>query len=134
MVALLFLTALTLNDAGALRDTVDLTEINHFYDDAGKLVFAQVIFYNWSLSTNRYQVVAWRLLKDRNQIPNYNFKTGSYESIWRDGDLLRRVRTKYVRHSWTQFDPEILEREHLPKEYRRELRKLRKAKKLNGNP
>ena len=110
-------------------DVIELVEINHFYDDQGRLVFDQVIFYEWeSYPGNRYQVVAWRLLKHNAQIPTYNYQTGLYETIWHDGDVLRRVRTKVVRETWTQYDPEILERERLPKEYRRELRKLRKNK------
>jgi hypothetical protein len=28
-----------------------------------------------------------------------------------------------MRESWTQYDPELIERAHLPKEQRRELRK-----------
>ena len=112
-----------------VNDQVDLIEVNHFYDDQGRLVFDQVIFYDWSSIENRYQVRAWRLLKHNAQIPRRNWRSGEFESIWHDGDVLRRVRTKVIRETWTQFDPEILEREYLPKEHRRELRKLSSRKK-----
>jgi hypothetical protein len=112
-----------------VNDQVDLIEVNHFYDDQGRLVFDQVIFYDWSGIENRYQVRAWRLLKHNAQIPRRNWRSGEFESIWHDGDVLRRVRTKVIRETWTQFDPEILEREYLPKEHRRELRKLSSRKK-----
>ena len=29
-------------------DEVDLIEVNHFHDEHGRLVFDQVIFYDWS--------------------------------------------------------------------------------------
>jgi hypothetical protein len=126
---LLFCFALQPNEEVALEETVDLIEVNHFYDDEARLVFDQAIFYDWSCYSNRYQVKAWRLLKDRSQIPTYNYQTGLYECIWMDGKLLRRIKCKIVRESWTQEDPEIQERLLLPKEYRKGLRKLREIKK-----
>lgn len=107
------------------QDVVDLVEVNHFYDEHGRLVFDQVIFYDWCGTNCRYQVRAWRLLKKPAQVPQRNYVTGEYESIWHDGDVLRRVRAKTFRESWTQYDPELREREYLPKEKRRELYKMR---------
>ena len=107
------------------NDHVDLIEVNHFYDEHGKLVFDQVIFYDWSMVENRYNVRAWRLLKCKAQMPSRNWRRRDFETIWHDGDVLRRVRAKAIRETWTQYDPELVEREHLPKEKRRELRKLR---------
>lgn len=109
------------------QDQVDLIEVNHFYDEHGRLVFDQVIFYDWSHSQSRYQVRAWRLLKNKAQIPSKNFQTGDYETIWHDGDVLRRVRGASFRESWTQYDPELREREYLPKDRRRELQQIRIA-------
>ena len=42
-----------------VEDYVDLIEVNHFYDEHGKLVFDQVIFYDWSALQSRYQVRDW---------------------------------------------------------------------------
>lgn len=120
------LAALGLTPAGDVaQDSVDLIEVNHFYDEHGRLVFDQVIFYDWCTSQNRYQVRAWRLLKKPSQIPLRNFDTGEYETVWHDGDVLRRVRAQSFRESWTQHDPELREREYLPKDRRRELYKMR---------
>jgi hypothetical protein len=107
------------------HDVVDLIEVNHFYDEHGRLVFDQVIFYDWCCSQTRYQVRAWRLLKNPAQVPTRNFSTGEYETIWHDGDVLRRVRAGSFRESWTQHDPELREREYLPKDRRRELYRTR---------
>lgn len=43
---------------------VDLIELNHFHDQAGKLVYDQVIFYERAPETGRFQVRAWCLVED----------------------------------------------------------------------
>jgi len=103
------------------EDRVDLIEVNHFYDEHGKHVFDQLIYYDWSATDGRYQVRAWRLLKKKAQVPSRSWTHGDYVAVWQDGDILRRVRAESMRESWTQYDPELAEREFLPKEKRRDL-------------
>lgn len=105
-----------------LRESVDLLEINHFYDERGRLVFDQSIFYDWTADKGHYRVLAWRLVKHPAQIPQRDWSGGGWLSVWQDGEVLRHVRAQSVRETWTQFDPELVEREYLPKENRRELR------------
>jgi len=112
-----------------MESHVDVIEINHFYDDNGRLVFDQIIFYDWCNENCRYDVRAWRLIKSPSQMPTKNQKTGKYEAVWQDGDILRKVRCASVRETWTQYDPELLERDILPKDQRRELTKLLSSKK-----
>jgi hypothetical protein len=107
------------------RNGVDLVEINHFHDEQGRLVFDQVLFYDWSPSQSRYLVRAWRLLKSPAQVPNQDFQRGGFVAIWHDGDVLRKVRARQLRETWTQYDPELVSREFLPKEQRKELASLR---------
>ena len=104
-------------------DQVDLVEINHYYDENGRLVFDQIIFYDWSTGSNRYHVRDWRMLKNPAQIPHRDWQKGNYIAIWRDDGVLRKVVAKAARESWTQYDPEFIEREFLPKEMRRKLTK-----------
>ena len=104
-------------------DHVDLVEVNHFYDEHGKRVFDQVIFYDWSPSNSRYQVRAWRLLKSQNQYPVRDWDRGDWSAVWHDGEVLREVRAASFRETWTQYDPELVERDYLPKDKRRELAK-----------
>lgn len=119
------MTAICLNPPEHVAsDHVDLIEVNHFYDEHGKLVFDQVIFYDWCPQQCRFNVRAWRLLKNPTQIPVKNWEHGDYVAVWHDGELLREVRADAMRESWTQYDPELVEREYLPKEKRQELRKL----------
>ena len=102
-------------------------EVNHFYDDQGRLVFDQVIYYNWCPVRNRYQVRDWRLLKTPTQVPLRDWRDGGYVSEWEDfkqRNGLRRVKSKSVRETWTQHDPELVEREFLPQEKREELTRI----------
>jgi hypothetical protein len=110
------------------RDRVDLVEVNHFYDDAGRHVFDQVIFYDWSPLDCRHVVRAWRMVKNPAQLPKRNWIDDTYTATWNDGDVLREVRAGSMRESWTQYDPELLERDYLPKEKRRELRTVKAFK------
>ena len=121
----LCLATLSLNPArSAAVDEVDLIEINHFFDEQGRLVFDQIIYYDWSDEESRYQVRDWRLLKNPSQIPLRNWRDGNFVSVWHDfkhRDVLRRVQAKTLRETWTQYDPELVEREFLPEERRRKL-------------
>ena len=123
-------SALALNEFPRKReitDEVDLIEINHFYDDQGRLVFDQVIYYDWCYKVHRYQVRDWRLLKNPTQIPLRDWRNGGYCSEWEDfkqRDALRRVRSDSVRETWTQHDPELDEREILELDKRRELKRI----------
>lgn len=115
------------------REKVDLMEVNHFYDEQGRLVFDQVIFYDWSAADSRYMVRAWRLVKSPNQLPMRDWREGGFTAIWQDGEVLRRVQAESMRETWTQFDPELVEREYLPKERRKELRPV-KVEKVAARP
>lgn len=122
MLAWLLLMILPLPPA-ALSDRCDLVELNHFYDEQGRLVFDQVIFYDWHDDEGRFHVRASRLVKQESMIPARDWSAGGYRCFWFEGDVSRDVRARFFRETWTQYDPELAEREHLPKELRRELRK-----------
>lgn len=110
------------------RESVDLIELNHFYDEHGRLVFDQVIFYDWASSESRYNVRAWRLVKNPSQLPQRDWAGGGYSAMWQDGEQIRHIRSKSIRETWTQYDPELVEREFLPKEKRKELRTVSVSK------
>lgn len=105
----------------ALVDAVDLVELNHYYDDCGRLVFDQLIFYDWCPYELRYQVRAWRLVKKTSHLPVKDRRTGEYVICWWDGKLLREVRAKSFVETWTQYDPEMRERKQLQKDLRKGL-------------
>lgn len=120
--AALLLAAILPQPDGVARDTVDLIELNHFYDEHGRLVFDQVIFWDWSEDAGRYDVRAWRLVKHPAQVPQRNWRDGGYLAMWQDGEHVRRVDAAAIRETWTQHDPELLEREYLPADKRRPLK------------
>lgn len=121
---LLLLLAILPSHAAPVDDRVDVMHLNHFYDGEGRLVFDQLIFEDWGNPNClpwRHSVVAWRLVKNPAQIPMRSVG-GDYRAIWFDGEVLRDVRAGSFRESWGQYDPEVLDRDVLPRELRRELR------------
>ena len=121
------MAALSLNPVEeVVRDNVDLIEINHYYDEKGRLVFDQIIFYDWSHADSRFNVRDWRMLKRPAQIPRRDWRRNQFIAIWHDpldGDVLREVHADALRETWTQYDPELVERDYLPKEKRLKLSK-----------
>lgn len=103
------------------EDRVSVVEVNNFFDEHGRLVFIQTIFWDWSPDHDAHRVRAWRLVKHHDQLPFYNHGRDRWEAVWLDGEVMRRVTAGAYRESWTQYDPELAEREYLPKEKRREL-------------
>jgi hypothetical protein len=123
LIALALLSIVPVGDV--TRESVDLIELNHFYDEHGRLVFDQTIFYDWTQAEDRYNVRAWRLVKNPSQLPQRDWFGGGYSAMWHDGEQIRQVRSRSIRETWTQHDPELVEREWLPKERRKELRCVR---------
>lgn len=108
----------------AATEHIDLIEINHYFDGGGKSVFDQLIFYNWDESARRFNVVAWRLLKNPNQLPIRNPGNGMYYTSWHDGKILRVIHADRKMETWTQYDPETYERKFLPKSSRSDLLRI----------
>lgn len=119
----LVLSLLPQTDGIVTQDTVDVTEVNHFFDECGRHVFDQVIYYVWQDCASRHQVRAWRLLKSPFQWPYYHAPSGEYRSVWLDGDRLRLIHSRSFRETWLQYDPELAERQILPTEDRHDLSK-----------
>jgi len=107
------------HDGGVIRESVDVIERNRYYDDCGKQVFEQVIFYAWT--RDHYEIIAWRLVKDATLVP---VKTGGrFAVLWWDGGKLRQVVADSMRDTYSQTDPEQEAREWLPSEQRKGLRR-----------
>ena len=121
-IAALILSAILPQPDGVLRDAVDLIEVNHFYDDCGRLVFDQAIFWDWSEDESCYHVRAWRLIKQVEQLPRRDHARGGYSVLWHDGEVIRQLLASGVQETWTQWDPEMREREKFPVERRRPLK------------
>jgi len=105
-------------------DNVDAIELNHVYDGRGRLMLRQLIFWDWDERSARRHVIAWRLWKPGQPTPLRNAADVGYTLVFRDGKVLRRVRARVYRETWTQFDPEIDDRRRLSEDRRRGLIRL----------
>lgn len=95
----------------------DVLEINHYYDDNGKLVFTQLIWWDWDGDDHR--VRDWRYLIDgvkvgRKHDNNNTACIRGRDAIWIERGMLIRVRSRSHITTWTQYDREVKDREHLP--------------------
>lgn len=106
------------NAAGAIKQRVDLIELNHFVDEDGREVFQQVIFYDWSPRHRRFHVRAWRLIKHDSQVPTRHWDPPRYQCMWHDEGVLRQVWAPQMRETWSQQDPERVNRALLPEDQR----------------
>ena len=109
------------------EERVDLIEINHFFDEDGKPKFDQVIFYRWSSARGRFDIVDYKQLRVKNQIPTRIDEGDGYVAIWidkSDHNTIRRVHAKDLIETWTEHDPEMLERRYLPKDKRSRLPRM----------
>lgn len=121
---------------GVARERFDMLEQNAFYDGDGRLVFDQLLFWDWSHDAGRFQLQAWRMLKWQSgtkengpistMLPRFDHAHNVWVVEWLDGDVHRRIESPVFRQSVTQFDPELEERVYLPKEKRRELLRVKK--------
>lgn len=106
------------NDRVVLNESVDVVELSHFYDEDGRHVLDQLLFYRWNV--NRHEMIDWRLVKSPECLPVRH--GGHWECFWTDGIQLRRIRCASYRESWEQYDLELADREHNPPERRKKLR------------
>lgn len=120
-------------DQSIIVDGFDRAELNHFYDDQGRHVFDQVVWYDWVEGWG-HRIECWRLVKSHNVIPVLNRQTNRYESVFFDNDVLRKVTAKYMVESWEQYDIELVGRETWRKENRRDLTppKIKKKETMQG--
>ena len=119
--AIAMLIALTVPYDVVVRDRVDVIELNHFYDDCGRHVFDQVIFWDFNWRQSRLEVRSWRMVKKESQLPRIDHGREDAFTLWNDGSVPREVRAPVLRESWEQYDPELVSREIVPKELRRGL-------------
>jgi hypothetical protein len=113
--------------ARAVTETVDLIELNHFYDDLGRHAYDQVIFYEWSPDYRRFHVIAWCLVEnDLSRMPTRNPGNGEYVVRWydRDAKTPREVHSPLYRETWSQVDPERVNKKWLDEKHRTSLIRL----------
>jgi hypothetical protein len=120
-VFLVSMSIVSISNSSVIKDVVDLVEVNHYHDARGDHVFDQLIFYDWSSQKHRFQVRAWRLIKSESQLPRRDHRQANWLIRWHDDGVLREVTAASRRETWTQYDPELVERENLPQDQRLDL-------------
>lgn len=108
----LLFTAMTAGNSNPLvaRQRVDLIELNHFMDDNGRHVFDQIVFYEWVESRNKFRVIAWRMVKRPSQLPIRTWNPRGWQCVWKDDQIMRSITAPSFRETWTQQDPERVNR------------------------
>lgn len=127
---LLLLSVVPVNDDLVFSEHFDRVEVNHHYDPNGKLLFDQVIWYNWNHTICRYEVIDYRMVKGNSLYPKYHSQKQQHISTFLEGEILREISADSYIETWTQYDPEFLERDILAKERRKLLSQPRTN---NGN-
>ncbi len=105
----------------ALVDRTELVEVNHFHDEDGRLVFKQLIWWEWDFEKGRYRVADWRLLKDDSMRPQRTFHPAGWLVMLQEGESLRMIHSEIARETKTLYDPELIDRLEWPVEKRRKL-------------
>ncbi len=129
MVALIALLSIPTNLT--THEHVDAIELSHVYDARGRLVFDQVVFWEQTPTTGRFQVRAWCLVDDREAINRRPVRNdnGLYvcEVVDVSEKLTRRVVSRVYRESWSQCDPEREDKKQHDERLRVELVKRKRV-------
>ena len=93
-------------------DHVDSIELNHYYDSSGKAVLNQLIYFDWANSDQCFHAIDYRLQKHPTRIPVFDYSTGTYKSWFYDGRYMIQVTSDSFVETWTQTDPEYVQRKN----------------------
>lgn len=127
MIAALIIAALaTVPNEGCVCDSVGRLEQNAFYDSEGRLVFKQLVGWDFYPEENTWHVRFWRMVKSEELVPRRDWRQGGYVVRFNDDGVFREIRAASFADSWTQEDVELIDREKLPQEMRRGLGKARR--------
>lgn len=107
--------------AGPVRDEVGRLELNAYHDNEGRLIFRQLVGWDWSDREATWRCVFWRMAKSADLIPQRDWQRGGYVVLFNDDRVFREIRTASYQETWTQTDVEVEDRERLPVCQRREL-------------
>ena len=122
MLALLLLASIASPEE--IREECDSVELNHLYDDCGRRVLSQFIFWEWK---NGCRVVRdWRLARAWDQ----RRTSRGWVLRFCDGECVRCVETPFLSETWSQEDRERANNDVLPPELRSLLLKPRPGKRL----
>ena len=91
---------------------VDLIEVHHFYDESGRWVFDQLLFWSYH-ADGKLHLRKWRLLKDSSMMPQRGFK--KWVCTWTEHGIERRVEAPAFKETTSTSDHELDDRKFVPK-------------------
>lgn len=97
-----------------IDERADVIELNHYYDSRGRRLFSQLIFWEWRREEKLHRVFAYRVVAVPREVAPQRLPNGDYVLLFRDDELLRRIRSPIWRETWLQYDPEQLDRDRRP--------------------
>ena len=83
--------------------TVDIIECNTVYDEFGKAVFEQVVFWDWDCLSSDYRSVGFVSLADT----EVYVRTSPPSCEWKSSIGIHRVDGRQYRKTNTRFDPTL---------------------------
>lgn len=104
-------------DATIRTICVDRIEHNHFYDDSGRLTLKQYIAWSRHPADDQIHVMFWILDKDE-KISWTRHMDNSWSTIIEKENQFFRIKAGVKYESHTIYDPELRDRELLPKHER----------------
>lgn len=113
MTPLILIAALTILPQGELPERCDLIECNHFFDSDGREVFVQHLAWDWHARHGCHHIATWALCKQEQA--RHCYTSGDWIVCMKE----RQFRAPVYRETWTQHDPELLDRERWPVANRR---------------
>lgn len=113
-------------------DRVDIIELNHLHSKDWEHIMDQIIYWEWVHNEGEYRVVDWRKKKTENYRPHEDFNTGLFVAVFEDNQIIRRIESVSFMETETNYDPEVLDRDHLPTSKRRLLKKGKVPSGLGG--
>ena len=93
---------------GVVEDRVDLIELNHYFDNEGRPVFDQLIFWEWTdRMGGRFICRDFRIVKHHREWPDHQRDRGEWTVVRSEGESVRRVSSPSFVETWTLHDPEL---------------------------
>lgn len=123
------------HNAGVTEEHVDMIEYNNLYDENGDALLDQIVLWNWDIHDKAYRCCDFAVVGTPPPQPNkpgekkdckpssemnYPMKmpNGSYRTIVSKLGRTRVIYSNLMRETWTQFDPEVADQEHIQRHQR----------------
>lgn len=99
--------------AWRVSEHCDQVEVNHYHDCNGREAFTQIIFWKWYQDDQEYHVREWKLQDAKESIEIIRGRVVTVRFRDQTEKIDRVIIAECFKESWTQVDPERLDKETL---------------------